>query len=151
MIRGFNNMINKIHECALRIVYRDDHSTFEDLLKKDNSLTIHHRNIHTMAIEMFKSLNGIGPELLNNIFIKKDSTNTRTLRSHNDFFIPQVNTVHYGHDSLRYFGSKIWGIIPNKIKSCETLIEFKVKIKKWVPSDCPCRLCKDYVHGVGYI
>ena len=72
--RGLNNKINKLHERALRIVYRDDVSNFDELLKMDNSLTIHHRNIHTSAIEMFKCLRGIGPELLNDIFVKKDGT-----------------------------------------------------------------------------
>ena len=52
-----NNKINRIHERALRIVYRDYESTFEDLLKKDKSLKFHHRNIHQVAIEMFKVLN----------------------------------------------------------------------------------------------
>ena len=149
--RGLNNKINKLHERALRIVYRDDVSNFEELLKMDNSLTIHHRNIHTLAIEMFKCLRGIGPELLNDIFVKKDGTNTRVLRSQNEFILPQVNTVHYGHDSLRYFGCKVWEMIPREIKLCTELSKFKENIKKWIPSECPCRLCKDYIHGVGYI
>ena len=34
-----NQKINRIHERALRIVYRDYESSFEDLLKKDNSLS----------------------------------------------------------------------------------------------------------------
>ena len=40
--RGLNNKINKIHERSLRIVYRDDLSTFEELLAKDGSFCIHH-------------------------------------------------------------------------------------------------------------
>ena len=62
--RRLNNKLHKLHERALQIVYRDDSSTFEELLKIDNYLTIHPRNIHKMAIEMYKSLNGIGPMLL---------------------------------------------------------------------------------------
>ena len=53
--RGLNNNINKIHERALQIVYRDDETTFEEMLIRDNSISIHHRNIHTVAIEMFKA------------------------------------------------------------------------------------------------
>ena len=148
--RGINNKINKIHERALRIVYKDDVSTFEELLQLDNSFSIHHRNIHTLAIEMHKSINNIGPELLNDIFIKKDNCG-RTLRSNNDFFLPQVSTVHFGHDSLRFFGSKIWEIIPHEIKSITNPEKFKREIKQWVPSECPCRLCRNYMYGVGYI
>ena len=148
--RDMNNKINKLHERALRIVYKDDLSTFGELLLKDNSICIHHRNIHFMAIEMHKLINDNGPALLNEIFMKKDDHYIRTLRS-KDFLLPQANTVHYGHDSLKYFGPKIWGIIPNEIKSIKDAEQFKIKLKTWVPSECPCRLCKIYVNGVGYI
>ena len=39
--RGINNKINRIHERALRIPYNNK-SSFQDLLDKDNSVTIHH-------------------------------------------------------------------------------------------------------------
>ena len=42
--RALNNKINSIHERALRITYNDSKSTFEELLSKDNSVSIHHRN-----------------------------------------------------------------------------------------------------------
>ena len=43
--RGLNNKINSIHERALRITYDDKTSTFQQLLEKDNSVSIHHRNL----------------------------------------------------------------------------------------------------------
>ena len=49
-----NNKINHIHERALRLVYQDYSSTFEELLTKDKSLCFHHRNIQQVAIEMYK-------------------------------------------------------------------------------------------------
>ena len=52
--RGVNNKINHLHERSLRIVYKDNISSFEDLLKKDRSFTIHQRNIQSLAIELFK-------------------------------------------------------------------------------------------------
>ena len=39
--RALNNKINHIHERALRIVYDDHSSSFDDLLNKDKSVTIH--------------------------------------------------------------------------------------------------------------
>ena len=40
--RSSNTRINRLHERALRIVYNDNESTFEDLLKKNNSVSINH-------------------------------------------------------------------------------------------------------------
>ena len=50
---------NHLHERALRIVYKDNESTFEDLLKKDNSVSIHHKNIRLLGIELYKVKNNL--------------------------------------------------------------------------------------------
>ena len=52
--RRLSNKINSIHERALRISYQDNTSTFQELLNKDNSVSIHHRNLQLLATEMFK-------------------------------------------------------------------------------------------------
>ena len=52
--QNMNRKINHIHERALRLVYKDYRSSFEELLRNDKSISIHHRNIHSVAIEMFK-------------------------------------------------------------------------------------------------
>ena len=62
--RGLHNKINSLHERALRITYGDGSSSFEDLLKKDNSVSIHHRNIQALATEMFKVKNNIANFLI---------------------------------------------------------------------------------------
>ena len=43
--RRLNNKINSIHERALRITYQDHISTFQELLNKDNSVSIYHKNL----------------------------------------------------------------------------------------------------------
>ena len=50
--RKMNEKINHIHERALRLVYNDYESTFDRLLKNDKTISIHHRSIHCVAIEM---------------------------------------------------------------------------------------------------
>ena len=67
--RKGNNKINKLHERVLRIVYQHDISNFEELLKKDNSFSIHHQNIQTLAIEMYKVHYGLSENSLY-IFLK---------------------------------------------------------------------------------
>ena len=66
--RKMNNKINKIQERALRIVYEDANSTYKGLLKKDESVTIHEKNIKLLAIEIYKVINGISPEIMKEIF-----------------------------------------------------------------------------------
>ena len=43
--RTLNSKINKLHERALRLVYDDRQSTFEELLNIDKSVIIQHRNL----------------------------------------------------------------------------------------------------------
>ena len=43
--RQINDKVNKLHERALRIVYNDTITSFEELLVKDKTLTIDHQNI----------------------------------------------------------------------------------------------------------
>ena len=52
--RKLNNKINAIHDRTLRIAYCDKHSTLQQLLEKDNSFSIHHRNLQVLATEMLK-------------------------------------------------------------------------------------------------
>lgn len=66
--RGLNNKINSIHERSLSIVYDDKSSTFEELLEKDNSVSIHHKNLQVLATEIYKVINGISPQIMQKIF-----------------------------------------------------------------------------------
>ena len=76
--RGVNNRINKIHERTLRLVYQDNKSTFEELLMKNKSFTIHDRNLQVLATEIYKVINNISPAITNSIFqIKKTLYNLR--------------------------------------------------------------------------
>ena len=52
--RKINTQINKLHERALRLVYNDKSSPCQELLERDNSVTIHGRNIQLLLIEIFK-------------------------------------------------------------------------------------------------
>ena len=67
--RGLNNEINHIHERALRITYNDKSSSYREQLTKDRSVTIHHRNIRALAIEIYKVMLGNFPPLLNEVFV----------------------------------------------------------------------------------
>ena len=71
--RSLNNNINRIHERSLRITYNDQSSSFQNLLEKDNSVTLHHRNIKILATEKYTFLQGLYPPLMNEIFVEKNN------------------------------------------------------------------------------
>ena len=67
------------------------------------------------------------------------------------WIIPKIRTERMGRETLRYFGPIIWNLLPDEIKSAETLNSFTDKIKKWKPQGCTCRLCQTWIHGVGRV
>ena len=127
-IRVINNKINRIHERALRIIYRDDILSFEDLLIKYGSVTIHHRNIQLLAIELYKFKHHLSPDIMHEIFLKKQYVGPK-LRSQTDFKLPKVKSVHVGTDSLGFLGLKIWNIVPDTLNRITSLETFKREIK----------------------
>ena len=68
----------KLHARSLRIVYNDKKSTFEEFLGKDNSVSIHHKNIQKLAKEIYKAKNNLSPQITQDIFqITNTLPNTR--------------------------------------------------------------------------
>ena len=61
-----------MHERALRLVYNDKSSSFRELLERDNSVTIHERNIQVLLTEIFKIKSGAAPEIMTEILKFKD-------------------------------------------------------------------------------
>ena len=148
--RKYNNKIDRLHERCLRMIYNDKRSSFEDLLEKDNSVSIHHKKLQALATEMFKIYNKTSPEVMQEIFTIKEQ-GEYNLRNQADFVVPHVKSVNFGFESIRYIGPKIWESLPQDLKNKETLDSFKTAIKKWKPDSCPYRLCKTYLQNMGYL
>ena len=78
-----------------------------------------------------------------------------SLRSNEHFKIERFRTTRYGSEhsseAPSYLGPKLWQLVPTELKSITSLAEFKKKIKNWFPENCPSRLCKVYIHHVGFI
>ena len=141
--RKANRKINKLHERAPRIVCQDDISNFEELLEKNNSFSIHHKNIQTLTIEMYKFHYGLSENSVYDIF--ENSRSSYNLRSQRDFDIPSVSAESYGKNLLKYYGPIIENLIPARLRNIETLTEFKKEICVWKIDRCPCRLFSIFV------
>ena len=70
-----NNRINRLHERCLRIIYEDKASTFEQLLGKDSSVSIHTRYLRFPVVEMFKVVKGLAPTIINGLLPLKEMNN----------------------------------------------------------------------------
>ena len=147
--RTMNNKINRIHERALRLVSSDHVFSLDELLKKDGSISIHRRNIQSLAIELYNFFSRLSPSILKNVFYF--NTNIQyNLRSRSELYTRNPKTVKYGTKAISYLAPKIWSLGPNAIKSSKSLDAFKSKIRQWEPY-CPCRLCRNYLQHVGFI
>ena len=147
--RSVNNKINRLHERCLRIAYSDSVSSFEDLLDNERSVSVHAKNIKTLAIEMFKVSNKLTVPLMNEIFAKRN--NAFSLRKSSEFVRPKVHSVFHGKESISYLDPQIWDMIPVEMKNLTAISAFKREVKKWKLENCPCRLCKPYIQNVGFI
>ena len=88
---------------------------------------------------MFKVKNNIAPEIMKELFAPKMSP--YDLRNNNSFKRMRVNFVWHATESMSYLGPKIWDLVSNEIKESQSLDASKFKIKRWVPEECPCRIC----------
>ena len=147
--RQINDKINKLHERALRIVYNDTVTSFENLLIKDKSFTIHHQNIQLLAIETYKAIHNLPGGNLSEFFVRNN--HNYNLRSESELLLPNVNTVFKGQNSISYFGSVIWNSIPFELRKASSYQIFRSEIKRWRPTNCPYRLCKNYIGNLGFI
>ena len=79
--RQINDKINKLHERALRIVYNVTVTSVDELLVEDKTFTIHHQNIQSLAIEMYKTVNNLPRGNLSEFFVRSNHNDNLRSRS----------------------------------------------------------------------
>ena len=100
-------------ECALRLVYNDKSFSFRELLERDNSVTIHERNIQVLLTEIFKVKSEAAPEIMTGIFKFKD--HSYDLRKNNCLERRIIKSCKYGSETVSNLGAKLWDILPENI------------------------------------
>ena len=151
--RTYNNTTNRLHERCLCLIYNDKYASFEELLVKDKSVSIHHKNMYALAIEMFKVYTKISPEIMQDVFQIKNQGHY-FLRNQRYCVITTVKSVNYGLESIRLLEPKIRESLPNNLKNKESVESFKrngMVLKERKSESCPCRLFKTYLHDIGYL
>ena len=82
--RTLNNCINILRKRALRLTYKENQSSFKELLEKDHSVTIHNKNLQVLVTEIFKVKNDfteifkvkndLAPDIMNDVFKNPHTT-----------------------------------------------------------------------------
>ena len=108
-----------MHARLLRIVYNDNFSSFEDLLQRDQSVSIHHRKIRLFGIELHKTRHNIFSQIVK----------LSNFRSQTDFTTRPISTFNNGLKGLRYIVLKIWDIIHLMLETLETLKNLREKLR----------------------
>ena len=135
--------LEKLQYGALRIVYNDFQSSYEDLLRRVNTTTLHLRRMQSIAIETFKCLNGIAPEYIRDLL--KSKNNKYNFRYENMLQLPTVRTSRYGKKSFRFEAARVWNSLPHEIRCANNFKEFKRLVHTWTGPRCKCSMCQLFI------
>jgi hypothetical protein len=91
--------LEKVQERALRFVYEDYNSSYEELLHKAKVPSLQIRRIRTMALETFKIVNKIAHVCLQNLVSEKNSKHS--LSYVNVLDVSRVKSTHYVKKSFK--------------------------------------------------
>ena len=148
--KTLNNGIKNIHERALKLTYKGNKFSFKQLLEKDHSVTVHYKNLQVLDTEIFKVKNNLAPDIMKDVSeLKEPPYNLRSESNH--FTRRNVKSTYYGLLSVKHLAPQIWELVPQSIRKCKTLNEFKTKINSWYLDHCLCMLCKTYMAQLGFI
>ena len=111
-----NNKINKIHKCALRVLFKDYDAPFADLLVRRNENTVHVQNLQRLKIEIYKTLQNLSPPFLFECFQRNEIR--YNLRTNDTVLLPSTFTVTFGLNSIILRGSILWNCMPAVIQCC---------------------------------
>ena len=132
--------IDSVHKRALRAVCGRFDMSYEDLLHETGSKTIHHIHLRHLLCEIYKTIQGLNPPFMQEIFISKESP--YQLRSKNLLVLPAARSSHFGTNTFLFRGSLLWNSIPDKLKNATNLQAFKHALGSYNLTEfCRCKVC----------
>ena len=107
-------------------------------------------NTHAQAMEMYRVANDVSSDIMNEVFKLRNIPHYNI--QHTSHFPTDPAYIVYNRTELAsYLGPKIWVQISAETKNKDSLDIFKEEIKKWKPTECPCRICKTFVPNLGFV
>ena len=90
------------------------------------------RRLGTFTLETVKTLNGVNPAFMKNLFAKREVSK----RTKNNLEIPSRNTFKFGDTSIRSLGPHIWNGLSEEIQNETSYDKFKEYLNTWYGSKC---------------
>ena len=119
--------LNKLHEKALRLVLYDHVSDFDALLRKNNNISCHHRNIQMLMNELYIIKNELAPPIMDTMLNRRNITfNFRNLQS-----FGQKEKELFLMETLSYRIPQLWIFLLEEIKQRNPINLFKSDVKQW--------------------
>ena len=106
-----NNLMNKIHNRSIRISYKDQKTSYQNLLKTHNEPTIYQRNLQVLMTEFYKIVNGVAPPIMNSLF--EFQSNEYSIRNFQVLSTDFKRTVNYGIETVTYRAPSLWAKLPS--------------------------------------
>ena len=121
--------LQKLQNRAARIVTNSSYvAPADDLIEKLNWPTIVEIIKRETATMVYKSLNGLAPTYLSNIFSRNSTRDTVYLRnSETDLQVPLFKTAN-GQNSFAYRGAHLWNSLESKVKKAPSVSVFKHRL-----------------------
>ena len=130
--------LEKLQYRALRIVYNDYPFSYEDLLHRVNTTTLHLGRMQSIAIETFKCLNGIAPEHLRDLVKLKD--NRYNFRYEN--MLQQSELAGTGRTVFVLRLPECGKAFQMRSDVQNNFKEFKRLVHTWTGPGCTCSMCQ---------
>ena len=124
----------KLQKRAARMIYDLPSSAHsEPLFKRLNWMTIMDRINYRRAVMVYKSLNGLAPSYMKDMYTLVNNVNTRSTRYCDNlriYLAPKANLKLFTN-SFQYQSADIWNNLPLAIRDTATLNQFKGAYCKW--------------------
>ena len=113
-------------------------------------VSIHRRNCELLLKEMYKTKHCLNPSYMKEVFHFRDFVPYNT-RAHSDIRRPLIRTTRFGLQTPSYIGAQLWDALPNSVREADSLESFMSLVRDIPDLQCRCRLCADFISGLGYI
>lgn len=133
--------VERLNSRALRFVYQDFNSSYEDLLKKDDNVSLYLHRRRLLAIEVFKIVHGCRPSYLNDLISIKENVRYN-FRHSKKAKLPDYNGKTYGKRNFQYEAAQLWNSLPQHVRIAENFGTFKHYISLWDGGACACSVCR---------